>query len=100
MTLRASSMLGATARKVSSEVFLLGRLPDAGNRPRTHWPAPADAQARASPSARSTRAPAARPEPRFARFYGIGTRRPSPFRPAGVLRWRDCPEAIRNPQQA
>src|SRR5438445_13841356 len=54
MTLRASSMLGATARNSPSEVFLLGRLPDAGNRPRTHRPAPADAQARAGRPVRST----------------------------------------------
>src|SRR5260370_33104441 len=54
MTLRASSMLGATARNSPSEVFLLGRLPDAGNRPRTRGPAPADAQARAGRPVRST----------------------------------------------
>src|SRR5260370_38726227 len=55
MTLRASSRLGATARNSPSEAFLLGRLPDAGNRPRTRRPAPADAQARAGRPVRSTR---------------------------------------------
>src|SRR5260370_12757664 len=82
MTLPASSMLGATARKAPSEAFLfLGRLPDAGNRPRTYRPASADAQARARPPVRSTRVAPAGPGPHFARFYGIDPRGPSPFLP-------------------
>src|SRR5437667_8731209 len=103
MTLPACSMLGATARKVSSEVFLLlGRPPmPAIGRHRIGRPRPTlrlGRDRRCGQRERRRACPTG--GPCLARFYGIDARRPSPFLAAGFLRWRDSSEATRNPQQA